>query len=59
MIKMWRTFRTSMNDDVTILALEDIGLFDGGLTLLCVGSLGSTAFFARSRKAEANVDLLC
>ena len=41
------------------MALEDMGLCDGGLTLLCVGSLGSTAFFARSRNAEAKVDLLC
>ena len=58
-MKMYLTFRTSKSDEVTILALEDIGLFDVGLTLLCVGSLGSTAFFARSRNAEAKVDLLC
>lgn len=54
-----KPFRTSKSEDVTILALDDIGLCEGGLTLLCVGSFGSTAFFARSRNADANVDLLC
>ena len=41
------------------MALEDMGLCEGGLTRLCVRSFGSTAFFARSRNAEANVDLFC
>ena len=39
------------------MALEDSGLCEGGLTRLCVGSFGSTAFFAKSRNAEAKVDL--
>ena len=54
------TFRTSNKEEATLVAAEDIGLCKAGLTLLlCVGSLGSTAFLARSLRAAAKVDLLC
>ena len=51
------TFLTSSREDVTVLApLETGGA--GPLTCLCLGSTGSTAFLARSRRAAAKVDLL-
>ena len=53
------TFLTSSREEVTGLAAEDIAaVFTGVLTLLCraAGSLGSTAFLARSLRAAANVD---
>jgi len=52
-----KPFLTSSREDVTVLAPLETGA-GGPLTCLCLGSTGSTAFLARSRRAAAKVDLL-